>query len=99
MLDSRHVEKSDTDLTSPTLSNQVIHSLLCNPRVHFRVHKILPVDPILSHTNPIVSLHFVIPNFILVLSSHLRLVVANGPYLQGVRRKIMYSFPTSVLHV
>jgi hypothetical protein len=50
-----------TQETSPSEANiqsatQEIHLLLCNPKFHHRVHKILPLDPFVNQMNAVHTL-------------------------------------------
>jgi hypothetical protein len=70
-------------------ATQKLTSILWNPKVHYRVHKSLPVVPILRQMNPIHT----IPSYlksILILSTNIRLVLPSG-LLPSV-------FPTNTLH-
>jgi hypothetical protein len=65
---------------------QELPSILCNPKVHYRVHKSPPLVPILSqidavHTTP--SLRS-----ILILSIHLRLDLSSGLFPSGLPTNI-----------
>jgi len=52
-------------------AGQEVPRLLRNPKVHYRVHNIPPLDPIPIHMNPInrLSSHFLKIHFIIILSS------------------------------
>jgi hypothetical protein len=70
---------------------QELPSILRNPKVQYRVHKIPPLVPILSHIHPIHSIpSYLSLRFILILSTHLRLGLPSGLFPSG--------FPTNVLH-
>jgi hypothetical protein len=51
--------------------------VLWRPKVHHRVHKSPPLDPILSQTNPVNATPFFLRS-ILILSSHLLLGLSSG---------------------
>jgi hypothetical protein len=56
---------------------QELPRILWNPKVHYRVHKSPPLDPILGNINPIHT----IPSYlssILILFTHLRLDLPSG---------------------
>jgi hypothetical protein len=46
-----------------TSAGQEILRLLCNPIVHYRVHKISHLDPVLSHMNPVHSFTYYFSKF------------------------------------
>jgi len=72
-------------------ATQEIPLLLWNPKVHYRVHRSLPLVPILSQMNPI---HTFSPYFIhfIMLSSHLRPRLPSDLFPSRFPTKILYSF-------
>jgi hypothetical protein len=62
-------------------------NILCNLKVHYRVHKNPPPVPILSQINQVHTTH---P--ILILSSHLRLDLTSGLFPSGFTTNILYAF-------
>jgi hypothetical protein len=71
------------------LASQEIRCLLCNPNVHYLIHKSSPLVRILSQTNPVHNFPPYFPNINSILFSYLRLDFPNGLY-QSV-------FPTKIL--
>jgi hypothetical protein len=63
-------------------ATQELPSILWNPKVHYRVHKIPPPVPILSQINPIHTIPFV----------HLRLGLPSGLLPSGFPTNILYTF-------
>jgi hypothetical protein len=53
-------------------------SFLSNPKIHYRVHKSQPPDPILNQPNSVATSILVSLRSSLMLSSHLRLGLPSG---------------------
>jgi hypothetical protein len=68
---------------------QEIPRLLWNPKLHYRVHMSPPLDPILSHLNPLHNLMPIYVRSVLIVSSHLRQILSSSFFRSG--------FPTEVL--
>jgi hypothetical protein len=64
-------------------------AFLWNPKVHYRVHKSPPLDPILSQLNPVRPIDTYSLRSILMSSSHLRLGLPSGHLLQGLPTKTL----------
>ena len=56
---------------------QRIPRILCNPKVHYRIHNSSPPVPILGQINPVDAPHH-IWRYVLILSSHLHLGLPSG---------------------
>jgi hypothetical protein len=56
--------------------------MLCNMKVHYGVHKSLPLTPLLSQLNPIHAFHPISLRSILIIFSHLCVSVPTGSFLQ-----------------
>jgi hypothetical protein len=67
------MEQSPWETDSSSISREISH-LLWNPKVHYRFHKSTPLDPNLSHSEPIhiLTLHFLTIYFNIILQSKLR---------------------------
>ena len=79
------------------LASQEIPRILWNPKVHYRLHNSPPPVSILSLINPTHATHPTSLRFILILSSHLRLVLPSGLFLTGFLTKSLYTFTSFFL--
>jgi hypothetical protein len=71
---------------------QEFPNIFWNPKVHYRVHKSLPLDTMLSQTN---SVHTIPPYFYnthFTSPSHLHLGLPSGLFPSGFPTKILYTF-------
>jgi len=89
---TQYMEKSPSSVAKSRSASEEIPRLIWNPKIHYRVHRSPPLDPILSqvnlvHTFPPISL---IP--ILILSSHLPIRLPSGLFPSGPPTKIMNAF-------
>ena len=78
----------DAIKSSPT---QEIPRILCNPKVHHRIHKTPSPVPILSQIDPVYAPHPTSQRPILILSSHLCLGLPNGLLPSGFSTKTLYA--------
>jgi len=77
---------------------QEIPRLLCNRKIHYCVHKMTPLIPILSQTNPVYTFPHYFPEIQLTLPSLLRLDLPSGLFPLLFPTKIMYAFHISPMH-
>jgi len=64
---------------------------LCNPNVHYRIHKCPPLVPILSQLDPTHTPTSPLPEDPSILSSHLLLVLPNGLFPSDFPTKTLYT--------
>jgi hypothetical protein len=64
-------------------ATEEFHSILWNPKVHYRFRKSLQLLHILSHINPILTILSYLRS-ILILSTHLRLGLPSGLFTSGI---------------
>jgi hypothetical protein len=81
-------------------ASQVFPHILCNPKVHYRIHKCSPTVPVLSQLDPVQASLPISWRSILLLSSHLRLGLPSGLYPSGFPTKTCIHLSSSpyVLH-
>jgi hypothetical protein len=72
-------------------ATQELPNILWNPKVHHRVHKSLPLVPILSHIDPVHTILSYLRS-IFILSTHLRLGLPSGLFPSGFPTNILYAF-------
>jgi len=85
------MEQSPSWEANRVSASQEIPLILCNPNVHYRIHKCPPPVPILSQLDPV---HTPTPYFLkihLILSSHLRLGLPTGLLPSGFHTKTLYT--------
>jgi hypothetical protein len=66
------------------LATKEFPNILWNPKVHYRVHKSLPLIPILSNINPVHTTASYVLTSTLILSFHPRLDLPSGPFPSGI---------------
>jgi hypothetical protein len=72
-------------------ATQELLSILWNPKIHYRVHKIPPPVPILSQINPVHATPSYLSKFYLMLSTHLSLGRPSGLFSSGFPTIILYA--------
>jgi hypothetical protein len=72
--------------------SQEIPHILWNLKVHYCVHKVLPLLPILSQTHPVHTFPHCFPKIHSDTASHLHLDLQSGLYPLGFPTKILYAF-------
>ena len=90
------MEQSRTWEANQFSAAEEIPHILCNPKVHYRIHKCLPPVPILSQLDPVHT-----PTSwrsILKLSSHLHLGLPSGHFPSGFPPKTLYTPLLSPVH-
>jgi hypothetical protein len=70
-------------------------SILWNPKVHYRVHKIHLLVTILNQINPINTILSHLSKIHLILSTHLRLSLPSGLFPSGFPTNILYIYSAS----
>jgi hypothetical protein len=84
------MELSHSWEASNCASTQEIPRILWNPKIHYRVHESIPLVPIHSQINPIIS-HPISLWSILILSIHLRLGLHSGLLPSGFPTNNVYA--------
>jgi len=76
---------------SPTWEPYIIHRILWNPKVHYRVHNSPPLYSIISQINLVHVLATDFLRYILILFSHLCLGLPRGNFSSSFPSKILYA--------
>jgi hypothetical protein len=71
--------------------------LLWNPKVHHRIHKILPFYAMVGQLNLVYTLASYILRSILILSSHVRLDLPSSLFLSCFLTEFFYTFLISLM--
>ena len=72
-------------------ASQEIPRISRNPKVHYRTHKRPPPVPILGQPNPVHIPKSHLLEYILILSTHLRLGLPSGLFPSGFPTKTLYT--------
>jgi len=76
------MEQSPSQKATCTSVRKETACTLCNMKVHYGVHKSLPLVPLLSHINPVHASQPIPLRSILIIFSHLCLSLPTGSFLQ-----------------
>jgi hypothetical protein len=91
------MELSPSEEAANSAATQEFPNILSNPKVHYRVHKILPLVPVLSQINPIHTIPSYISKIHFNIIHPLRLGLLSGLFPSVFPTNVLYAFLLSLL--
>jgi hypothetical protein len=92
------MERSPSWEVANCAATQDLTSILCNTKVHYRIHKGLSLVPILSHINPIHTIPSYLSKIHFNIVHHLHLGLPSGLFPSGLFPPISYMHSSSPPH-
>jgi hypothetical protein len=92
------MELSPSRQIASCTATQELLSILWDPNVHYRVHKISPFVCTLSHINSIHITHSIFPRSILILHTLLRINIPSDLFFPGFLISNLYIFLLLTIH-